>query len=373
MKKWKITGQGQVLVIGLLLIVAYKIINNFEHIWRAFLSVLSTMDPFFAGIVIAFFLYRPVKKINRLIRRCKWKVIQRFSMAISTLLVYLVIFMMISLVVKYFVPILYKNIEDFINQVPKYYTVIQDFMRKYGLFQYINIDQFIKNTILPKLNLATLNQYIGVISKIANSFLSAFMSIIFSIYIILEKDNIFGFFKRLFSKENVKGSTVAIMYYSSKMIELFYSYFSGLFTDALIMGAASFLVLAGFGVPYAPLLAVLAAIGNMIPFFGPIVSTVVIALVSALTVGLVRSIWILIAMFVIAQLDANIVQPKILGNSVGVSPLLVLLSVTVFGGLFGAAGMILGVPLIAAGKFVLNDFLDDMKLNGSVTDDKSED
>ena len=372
MKKWKITGQGQILMIGLLLIFAYKIINNFEYIWFAFLKVLSTMSPFFAGLIIAFFLYRPVKKLNGWISRCKGKAIKRFSMAISTLLVYLIILSTLSLIVKYFVPILYKNIEDFISQVPKYYAVLEDFMEKHDLFEYININQFVKNNILPKLNLATLNQYIGVISKIANSFLSAFMSIVFSIYIILEKDAIFAFFRRLFSVNNPGKGTLAVMYYASKMIELFYSYFSGLFVDALIMGSATFLILSWFQVPYAPLLGVLAAIGNMIPFFGPIVSTVVVAIVSFLTVGLLRSIWILVAMFVMAQLDSNLLQPKIISNSVGVSPLLVLLSVTVFGGLFGAAGMILGVPLVAAAKFVLSDFLDDRKLNGSVEKKKAE-
>lgn len=366
MKKFKLTGQGQFLIIGLFLIVAYKIINNFEHIWYAFLKVLSAMGPFFAGIVIAFFLYRPVKKLNKLVSRCKIKVVSRFSMAISTLLVYLVIFAGLTFTVKYFVPILYKNIEDFIGQVPRYYAVFEQFMEKYDLFEYINIDQFVKNNILPKLNLATLNQYLGLVSKIANSFLSAFMSVIFSIYIILEKDAVFAFFKRLFASENPRMGTLAVMYYASKMIELFYSYFSGLFLDALIMGGASFLVLSGFGVPYAPLLGVLSGIGNMIPFFGPIIATLVIATVSFLTVGALRSVWILIVMFLLAQLDSNLIQPKILSHSVGVSPLLVLLAVSVFGSLFGAVGIIVSVPLVAAVKIVLSDFLDDRKLNGSV-------
>ncbi len=366
MKKWKLTGQGQILIIGLLLIFAYKIINNFEYIWFAFLKVLSTMSPFFTGLIIAFFLYRPVKKLNGWISRCKGKGIKRFSMAISTLLVYLIIFSTLSLIVKYFVPILYKNIEDFISQVPKYYAVLENFMEKYDLFEYININQFVKNTILPKLNLATLNQYIGIISKIANSFLSAFMSIVFSIYIILEKDAVFAFFKRMFFIKNPSKGTVTVLFFASKMVTLFYSYFSALFIDALIMGSATFLILSGFQVPYAPLLGVLAAFGNLIPFFGPIVSTVIVAMVSFLTVGWLRSVWILLAMFIMAQLDSNVLQPKILSHSVGVSPLLVLLSVTVFGGLFGATGMIVGVPLVAAIKFVLSDLLDDKKLNGSV-------
>lgn len=368
MRKWKLTGNGQVLVLGVLLICAYKIINNFEYIWEWFLKFLSTMGPFFAGVVIAFFLYRPVKKLNEWICRCKQKTVRRFSMAISTLIVYVSILLLLSLIVKYFVPILYENIEDFITQFPRYYTILETFMKKHNLFQDINVDQFIKDTILPKLSLSTLNQYISVVSKIANSFLSAFMSVIFSIYIILEKDKIFAMIKRILANAggNMNSGVVAVVYYSSKTIELFYSYFSGLFLDAVIMGSISFVVLSGFRVPYAPLLGVVTAIGNMIPFFGPIVATLVIAAVSLLTVGVLRSVWILLALFILAQLDSNLLQPKILSHSVGLSPLLVLLSVTVFGDLFGAAGMIMGVPLVAAIKFVFSDFLEDRKSNEPV-------
>lgn len=365
MKKWKLNGQGQILTIGLVLILAYKIINNFEYIWYAFLKVLSTMSPFFTGIVIAFFLYRPVKKLANVLNRCKIKFIKRFSMAISTLFVYFVIFFALSFTVKYFVPILYKNIEDFINQVPKYYSVVEQFLEQNKWFESINLDRFVKENILPKLNLNTLNQYLGLVSKIANSFLSAFMSIIFSIYIILEKDSIFSFIKRIFVLQAHSNTTWAVMYFLTKTVELFYSYFSGLFFDALIMGSSSFIILSCFGVPFAPLLGVISGVGNLIPFFGPIIATLVISLVSLLTVGPLRLVWILIAVFVLSQLDSNVIQPKILSHSVGVSPLLVLLSVSVFGGLFGATGMIIGVPLVAAIKFVLSDYLDDRKINGS--------
>ena len=372
MKKWKLNGQGQILTIGFLLILVYKIINNFESIWQLFLKVLSTMSPFFTGIVIAFFLYRPVKKLAKVLNRCKLKPVKRFSMAISTLFVYFVIFFALSITVKYFVPILYKNIEDFINQVPKYYTVVEQFLEQNKWFDSINLDHFVKENILPKLNLNTLNQYLGLVSKIANSFLSAFMSIIFSIYIILEKDAIFLFIKRVFTLQEHGNATWAIMYFLTKTVELFYSYFSGLFFDALIMGSASFILLSCFKVPFAPLLGVITGVGNLIPFFGPIVSTIVISLVSLLTVGPLRLLWILITMVILSQLDSNVVQPKILSHSVGVSPLLVLLSVSVFGGLFGATGMIIGVPLVAAIKFVISDYLDDRKINGSTEKKESE-
>lgn len=368
MKKWKFTGHGQVLVIGVILILAYKLINNFEDIWFAFCHVLAILGPFFAGILIAFFLYRPVRKVNELLSRCKIRLVRRFSLVISTLAVYCVILFLLSLTIQFVIPIIYENIEDFVIHIPRYYAVLESFLEENELFQDLNLSKFINDNFIDKLNLSTLNQYIGLLSKVANYFLSVFMSIIFSIYIILEKNAIVAFFKRVFQVNDPTEPTVILIHYARKTIDLFYSYFSGLFLDALVMGIASFLVLTCFQVPYAPLMGVIAAVGNMIPFFGPIVSTVVIFIVSLLTIGPLRSIWVIIALFVMAQLDSNVLQPKILGNSVGVSPLLVLLSVTVFGGLFGAAGMFLGVPVVAAVKIVIEDYLDDRKINGAKSD-----
>lgn len=365
MKKWKITGQGQILIIGIILILAYKIINNFEHIWFAFGDILSTLGPFFAGILIAFFLYRPVRKVNELMSRCRIRLVQKFSLVISTLLVYCVILLILVLTIQFVLPIIYDNIEDFVIHIPKYYAVLESFLEEHELLNDLNLTQFINDNLIKKLNLSTLNQYIGLVSKVANSFLSAFMSVIFSIYIILEKEAVFSFFKRIFQVNDPKRPTVILIHYARKTIDLFYSYFSGLFLDALIMGITSFLVLSCFKVPYAPLMGVITAVGNMIPFFGPIVSTVTIFIVSLLTIGPLRSIWVVLALFVMAQLDSNVLQPKIISNSVGVSPLLVLLSVTVFGGLFGAAGMFLGVPVVAAIKIVVEDYLDDRKINAT--------
>ena len=366
MNKWKLTSHGRILVVGIILIIAYKIINNFEDIWSAFGTVLSTMGPFFAGILIAFFLYRPVCKVNKWVKSCKFRPVKRYSMGISTLLVYSAILCALAVTVKYIVPIIYANIEDFVTNIPKYYSVLSKFLEEHELFSNLNLMKFINDNLISKLNLTTLNQYIGLVSRVANYFLSAFMSVIFSIYIILEKEAIVSFFYRIFLTETPSKPVMMAVKYVQKTVGVFYSYFSGLFLDALIMGTSTFLMLFCFQVPYAPLMGVITAIGNMIPFFGPIVSTVIIFIVSVLTIGPLRSIWVVLALFIMAQLDSNVLQPKIISNSVGVSPLLVLLSVTVFGGLFGAIGMFLGVPVIAAIKLVLiEDWLDDRKMNAS--------
>ena len=114
------------------------------------------------------------------------------------------------------------------------------------------------------------------------------------------------------------------------------------------------------------LLGLLVAIGNMVPFFGPIVAAVVIYVITAIAFDPVKAIWVIIFQLVLGQIDGNLIQPKILGKSIGINPLLVLFSVVVFGDLFGFAGMIMGVPIIAAIKMIADDYLDNGKIDASV-------
>ena len=106
-----------------------------------------------------------------------------------------------------------------------------------------------------------------------------------------------------------------------------------------------------FGVPYAFLFGVFSGLCNLIPFFGPIVAAGVIFLLSFLSVGFGKALWILALQVFLGQIDANVIQPKIIGHSVGISPFWVIFSVLVFGELWGILGMIVGVPVVAVARF----------------------
>jgi predicted PurR-regulated permease PerM len=96
----------------------------------------------------------------------------------------------------------------------------------------------------------------------------------------------------------------------------------------------------------------------MIPFFGPIAATVLIYVVSALAMGPVQALWVLLAQVVLGQIDGNFIQPKIIGETVGISPFWVVFAVIVFGGLWKFTGMILGVPLVAAVRMVCINYFE---------------
>ena len=143
--------------------------------------------------------------------------------------------------------------------------------------------------------------------------------------------------------------------YGHRIAAIFYRYFYGALLDALVVGVVVSIGLAIFKVPYALLLGMLLGLLNMIPYFGAIIGGVAIGLVTLLTDGFAAAIGVVIFIIVVQQIDANIIQPRVIGDSVGLRPIYVLLAITLFGGLFGFWGIFLGVPMMACVQMFVKD------------------
>ena len=128
--------------------------------------------------------------------------------------------------------------------------------------------------------------------------------------------------------------------------KMFSGFINGKIIDSIIIGIITFIVTTIFKIPYAMLISVIVGVTNVIPFFGPWIGAVPCALI-VLMVSPVKCLYFIIMIIAIQQFDGNILGPKILGNTTGLSSFWVLFSIIFFGGLFGFAGMLVGVPLFA--------------------------
>ena len=111
-------------------------------------------------------------------------------------------------------------------------------------------------------------------------------------------------------------------------------------------------------VKYAALLGVMIGLFNMIPYFGAIIATVIAILITIVTGGLSQAIWMGISVIIVQQIDANIINPKILGNSLELSKIVIILAVTLGQAYFGIWGMFLAVPVVAVFKIFFMDYID---------------
>lgn len=127
---------------------------------------------------------------------------------------------------------------------------------------------------------------------------------------------------------------------------IFSGFIGGKLLDSLIIGILCFIGTAALGIPYATLIGVMVGVTNVIPFFGPFIGGVPSALL-VLTISPVKGLYFLVFLLVLQQFDSNILEPKIVGGSTGLSGFWVMFALMVFGGLFGFAGMLLGIPVFA--------------------------
>ena len=112
-------------------------------------------------------------------------------------------------------------------------------------------------------------------------------------------------------------------------------------------------------IKYATLLGFVIGMFNIIPYFGAIVAIAISIIITIFTGGITQAIWLAIIIIVLQQIDANIINPRILGNSLNLSPILVIFSVTVGGAYFKLLGMFLGVPVIALLKIILTEYIEE--------------
>ena len=111
-------------------------------------------------------------------------------------------------------------------------------------------------------------------------------------------------------------------------------------------------------VKYGLLLGFLIGLFNVIPYFGAIVAVIIAVIITIFTGGFMQALWLAIVVIILQQIDANIINPRILGTSLNLSPILVIFAVTIGGAYFGVIGMFLGVPVCALLKIILIDIID---------------
>ena len=197
----------------------------------------------------------------------------------------------------------------------------------------------------------------GAISAVTG-IVDVFVAIIVSIYVLAERGKILNFVKRLAEAIFKERTYRNLDKYYKHSNEIFFKFIASQFLDAVVVGILTTIAMSIMGIKYAPLLGFFIGLFNMIPFVGAIIAVGISAIITLITGGLSQAIWMLIVVIILQQIDANIINPKIVGKSLKISPILVLLGVTIGGAYFGILGMFLAVPAIAIVKILIEDFVD---------------
>lgn len=364
LKKWVI-----VVLIG---IFAYWGLNNLKIISGWFGTIYKVFFPFILGFVLAYILNIPTMKIEKLLKKIipgkykKQKLIRFLSILFSLLLMVLVVVFIAFLLI----PELIENIELLMKNIPgiidKAEVFILDLADKYPEVQAQIEEAFSKGGTVTKLLSNILNYFIngaiGFVSDLFSGIVNIFTALIFAVYMLAQKESLVSKIKAMVYAFFDKKKSRKIMEIASLSNKTFTNFISGQCVEAVILGTIIFVVSLLCGFPYAILIGVLTAVTALIPIFGAFIALGVGTLLIAISNPLQAIIFVLV-FFVVQQIEGNFIYPKVVGKSVGLSPLFTLLAITVGGNLCGVVGMLIGLPLASIVYTLLKDDINN-KLKG---------
>jgi predicted PurR-regulated permease PerM len=202
-----------------------------------------------------------------------------------------------------------------------------------------------KNVLPDKMQSIVLQVTTGVI-QIGKFLLNIIIGFIVSVYVLFDKEKFCAQSKKvIYALANPKVANEIVLV-ARKSHEIFIGFIVGKIIDSVIIGLLTYVLMSMVGLPYALLVSVIVGVTNVIPFFGPFIGAIPSAILLFLD-NPINGLYFLILVVIIQQIDGNIIGPKILGNSTGLSSFWVIVAILVSGGLFGVVGMLLGVPVFA--------------------------
>lgn len=352
-------------VFAVAVILVYKLLDNYTEVSAFFENLMTVLMPFLVGILIAYLFYFPCKSIEKAYGKVKLKWVQKKKRSLAVITAYLIAFLILLIVVNVVLPALSKSVVDLTANLPTYYKNVTEFVENQpedSILKQIGAEEIIKS--LEKINIKDLFSVENIINYIkgaigiVNGVFSSFVAIIVSIYILLERSQIVKFMQRLAEAIFSPKLCNNLGKYFTKTNEVFYKFISSQIVDGIVVGVILSIAMLIMDVKYAVLLGFMIGLFNIIPYFGAIIAVAITLLITLLTGGFSQAIWTGIVIIILQQIDANIINPKIVGNSLTLSPLLVIFAVTVGGAYFGILGMFLAVPAITVIKILVSDYIE---------------
>ncbi|MCM1386472.1 MAG: AI-2E family transporter [Bacillus sp. (in: Bacteria)] len=365
-KKYLYWGLTAVLTIIAGILFYYILFHN-ESLNRAVHSFITISMPIIDGLILAY-LMTPI--LNMIESRIIKPLCHKFSIStkgknrkrirmISILLTVCVVFIVVYEFFSLIIPELIRSIQSIAFQFPIYVENLQgwatgllennpdvealamDLFDKYSE----KMKDFLNTSVVPRLNELLISLSSSVIGFLKGMW-NLIIGFIISIYILGSKETFAGQAKKIAYAFFDAGAANQIISTFRFTHTTFSGFISGKIVDSIIIGIICFFCTNIIGTPYAILVSVIIGVTNLIPFFGPwiggVPSTLLILMINPL-----QALYFLILIFVIQQFDGNVLGPKILGDSTGLSGFWVIFSITIFGGVFGILGMVVGVPIFA--------------------------
>lgn len=341
-------------------VVLYMILSNIDSISEGFSSFYSFLRPVVTGLIIAY-VFNPVSKLfeNHVFKKVKnegtkWKLSVGFS--ILTILI-AVVLLFVALI-----PQLVDSIVTFASNLGDYVDALQEILHEYEDDSFLGLDIGSIANIGDKIlgNFSTnftsnVGNLVNTSANIGKSFFDLVLAFILAIYLLLDKNRlkngISNFLRLVMKPERYDAAGDFIR----RCNDIIIRYISFDIVDGIIVGIVNAVFMLIAGMPYAVLISVIVGVTNLAPTFGPIVGAVIGGFILVLVKPWYGLAFIIFTV-ILQTVDGYILKPKLFGESLGVSPLMILISIILGGRLFGVGGILLAIPFAAIIDFVYRDY-----------------
>ena len=355
-------------------IVFFFFIYRFKGFGDAVATLTGILMPFIYGGVIAYLLKPVCNTVESFLRRLFPEKLHGFAGGLAVaatllfglLLVYALLMMIIPQLITSVTTLYYTgraNLGKFVYWVNHLQFVadnetLMEYVNKAYAAISVDLDSWIKNTLMPSMQNIISGVGIGVLN-VVTVFKNLIIGIIVAVYLLAARRKFVRQARLILysiAKPRWADAIVTEVQYADKM---FGGFINGKILDSAIIGLLCYLVCVIVKFPSALLVSVIIGVTNVIPFFGPFIGAVPATLL-ILIQNPIKALWFVLFVLILQQLDGNIIGPKILGNTTGLSSFWVLFAILLFGGLWGFVGMIIGVPLFA----VIYDVIKKLVIHG---------
>lgn len=356
-------------------ILLFFVFLRFDTFIGIFKKFVKSGESIIIGLVLAYLL-NPVmlfvEKIAKQIAEPRMKnkqKVDKFSRTVGVVGALLFLILVLSLLIAMVVPSVINSISGLVASLPAYVQSAMDMVEKgkFGDNEYVEIastyifslieklEEWAQNTLLPQAQKYLAQITTGVIS-VVKAILNFIVGAIVMIYVMTIQEKLTGQSKKLIYAIFKPKRGNKIIEIVRKANEIFGGFITGKILDSAIIGVICYLGCLILHIPDAILIAVIIGVTNVIPVFGPFIGAVPTILLVVIQ-SPIHALYLLIFILILQQVDGNIIGPKILGSSTGLSSFWVMCAILIGGGLFGFLGMLLGVPVFAVIYYIMQQII----------------
>lgn len=353
------------------IILFEKIIGHLPNLGNVIHTCLITTlrlgSPFFLGFAIAYVMNPFMKFFERLFLKFipKAQTHKKVTRIFCILINYIIIIGGIFWIFIYLVPELKGSVVSFVSQLSTYSAQLNESTTDlFDRIHFINAEDV--NNILNKLLAPIMGAFQNVPALITNILTNLYsvgkitvdiiMAIFISFYMLYDKENFRNHALKIVYAISSRKSAEHLFYNAQRINRIFQNFIVGKAVDSLIIGILAFIGFSLLNAPFPLILSLIVGVTNMIPYFGPFIGAIP-AIIISLLVNPTTAIWVALFILALQQFDGNFLGPKILGNSLDISPIWIILAVVLGGALMGPIGMFIGVPVLATIKMFLTEYI----------------